>query len=443
MIAPPRPAEGAVSWNVDTSCNYRCTYCTQRFKDDRARWSRDTERFLAAFSRLPGRWEVKISGGEPFVHPTLDEIVAGLAGLGFRVSVVTNFSATAERIARFVGAARGRVGVFSASLHPEYVPDVGPFLDKALATRRLLDEARDPSLPPPGFAVTCVATRDVLPRLPGLAARFADAGVTFKVQPEKQDSRVVDYSPAERDLLVSLGGHNLTGEIDHRYRGRPCWAGARYFVLDDRGEAFRCYPARRARTDRLGNLLSPTFRLLGDGSPLPCRYESCHCSVPISRGMMSRSAEETSPAPPGDRETAPAAGPSVGPRRPRMGADQLTAIRPPLQELLAAIANRAPRANDLCLTFSVQNHGSAWVQVTHDTVNFAFPHSSPPLSFLRRHFVPSLPGEGLLAFESGQYATLSHRSSSTEELAVFVDRLLDAVHDLPPDYRLDVEFVHL
>lgn len=126
-----------------------------------------------------------------------------------------------------------------------------------------------------------------------------------------------------------------------------------------------------------------------------------------------------------------------------MGTDKLAEIRPPLQELLAAIANRAPRANDLCLTFSVKDLEAAWVQVTHDTVNFAFPHSSQPLSFLRRHFVPSLPGEALLAFASGQYATLSHHSSSPEELAVFVDRLLEAVHDLPPDYGLDVEFLHL
>jgi hypothetical protein len=57
--APPRPHEGVVSWNINTSCNYRCTYCTQRFKDDRGRWSRDTPRFLEAFARLPdGSWLV-------------------------------------------------------------------------------------------------------------------------------------------------------------------------------------------------------------------------------------------------------------------------------------------------------------------------------------------------------------------------------------------------
>src|SRR5262249_56899514 len=108
---PARPEEGAISWNINTACNYRCSYCTQRFMDDRGRSSRDTPRFLAAFARLPGRWEVKISGGEPFVHPTLLEIVAGLAGLGHRVSMVSNFSAGQGKPPALLGppAARGRV----------------------------------------------------------------------------------------------------------------------------------------------------------------------------------------------------------------------------------------------------------------------------------------------------------------------------------------------
>lgn len=291
---PPCPAEGVVSWNVGTACNYRCPYCTQRGKADRTLLARDPDAFLAAFARLPGRWEVKLSGGEPFVHPGLDRLAAGLAALGFRVSIVTNLSAPLARLASFVEAARGRVGVFSASLHPPHVPDPGPFLEKAAALAGLLDRAADRSLPRPSLCVTCVATREALPSLPALARRCAGAGLVFKVQPEKQASRVVAYSDEERALLLSLGGHNLSGEIEHRYLGRPCWAGARSIVLDEKGVAFRCYPARRARREGLGSFLSPSFRLAG--SAAPCAYESCTCSVPISRGMMSRTPEEATRA---------------------------------------------------------------------------------------------------------------------------------------------------
>jgi len=281
--ATERPEEGIVSWNINTACNYRCSYCTQRFKEDRGRWSRDTPAFLEAFARLPGRWEIKLSGGEPFVHPTLLEIVAGLAAQGHRISVVTNFSATRDKLLAFVDAARGRASVFSCSLHLEYVEDLEAFRDKLEWLQNELDARHDASLPRPSVNVTTVATRDVLPRLDALASLF---GARFKVQPEKQDRDVVEYDTDARSLLLKHGGHNLTGEIVHRFAGRPCWSGARYFFLDDVGEAFRCYPARRYQIERMGSFLDPAFNLAD--APLPCRYATCNCTVPIARGMMPR-----------------------------------------------------------------------------------------------------------------------------------------------------------
>lgn len=284
--APPCPSEGVVSWNINTACNYRCSYCTQRFMDDRGRWSRDTPRFLQGFSRLPGRWEVKISGGEPFVHPTLDEITEGLAAIGHRISIVTNFSASEKKLLSFVKAARGRIGVFSCSLHLEYVSDVDAFVDKAHMMSAVLASTRDPSLPAPSLNVTTVATRDVLPRLSALSDRFAQRGVTFKIQPEKQDGELVSYSPQEQQQLVQLGGHNRTGQIAHRFTGAECWSGSRYFVLDDRGVAYRCYPARRHKMEKLGDFLSDSFALFE--GPRPCPYPLCYCTVPIERGLMAR-----------------------------------------------------------------------------------------------------------------------------------------------------------
>ncbi len=308
-----RPAEGAVSWNVNTACNYRCSYCTQRFKEDRGRWARDTGRFLEAFRRhLLGRWEFKLSGGEPFVHPSLTELVAGLAELGHRISVVTNFSASDARLDAFIAAARGRVGVFSASLHLEYTPDPMAFARRLRRLGERLSAAADPTLPPPSVAATVVATRAVLPELPSLVARFGDEGVVLKVQPEKQARDVIPYDEAELAVLRSLGGHNLTGEVAHDFQGWPCWAGARYFILDDTGDAWRCYPARRYRlgpadgpssegdaavpngarsgnghkgVDHLGNLLDGSFVLRS--APTPCLYKYCNCTVPITRGMMT------------------------------------------------------------------------------------------------------------------------------------------------------------
>lgn len=291
MLAHPPPERGVISWNMNTSCNYRCSYCSQRFIDDRSRWARDLPRFLDAFERLPGPWEIKLSGGEPFVHPNLLEMVAGLSRRGILVSIVTNLSASEEVLSAFLDAACNKVGVFSASLHLEYVGEgrrqtLDAFVDGCkLIQARLLAGS---------LCVTCVATHQNLPHLPMLRDRFADHGISFKVQPEKRDRDVIAYTDDERAQILALGGHNLTGEIAHNFRGVPCFAGSRYFILDDRGQAYPCYAARRRRQECLGNLVAGDFQL--QQGARPCPYPYCNCTVPIERGMMAR----YPPSSPGD-----------------------------------------------------------------------------------------------------------------------------------------------
>lgn len=284
--ATPRPAEGVVTWNINTTCNYRCSYCTQRFLDDRKRWLRDGPAFIRGFAKLEGRWEVKVSGGEPFLHPNLLEIVEGLRELHHAVSVVTNFSASREKLQAFLESAGAALRVFSASLHLEYVgtpAEIDAFARKAVWVQEQLP--REASL-----NVTCVATRANLTRLESVAAAFAAQGLRFKIQPEKQDREVIHYTEEEKSLILRLGGHNGLGALAPSFKGRPCWAGARSFTLDDKGNAWRCYPARRFRAQFLGNFLDESFKLAR--GPSPCLYAYCNCTVPIERGMMPRDTGE-------------------------------------------------------------------------------------------------------------------------------------------------------
>jgi MoaA/NifB/PqqE/SkfB family radical SAM enzyme len=278
--ATPRPVEGVITWNINTTCNYRCTYCTQRFLDDRKRWMRDGPAFLRGFAKLEGRWEIKISGGEPFLHPHLAEIVSSLRELGHTVSVVTNFSANEATLRAFLDAAGSALRVFSASLHLEYAgtpAELDAFMRKAVWVQEQLPRGAS-------FNATCVATLANLPRLEQIAGLFARQGLRFKIQPEKQNREVIQYTEEAQDIILRLGGHNGLGQVSPSFQGRPCWAGARSFTLDDRGNAWRCYPARRFRTQCLGNFLDENFSLAR--GPSPCLYAYCNCTVPIERGMM-------------------------------------------------------------------------------------------------------------------------------------------------------------
>lgn len=268
--APRYPLEGVVSWNMNTTCNFRCSYCTQRFVDDRKQWAKDLPAFIQGFVSLPGDWEVKLSGGEPFRHPGFVDAVSQLAAGGLRVSVVSNFSASREALQGFAEATRDKPGVFSASLHLEWV-EVEEFFEKARWFQEIFAGR---------FCVTLVATRENWPRIPELVSIWP----ALKLQPEKQDRDVVAYTPAERTQLQAWGGHNGSGHIDPDLSGRACWAGARYFIVDHKGQAYRCYPSRRYRKEYLGNLLDGSLRLGLDATP--CTYSYCNCTVPQQRGMV-------------------------------------------------------------------------------------------------------------------------------------------------------------
>ena len=273
-----REVHGVVSWNMNDVCNYRCSYCTQRHMGDRTGRLEDIEQTLASFRNLPGHWEFKLSGGEPFRQPGLDQIVSGLVSMGHSISIQTNFSAAGPELRSFLEASRGALNIFSASLHLEYVsPET--FVEKY----NIVKEYESLGV---NFHVTSVGVPDRLVQLRDeVEPYFREHGINLKVQPEKIRGYVRDYTDNQKEILLQLGGHNQTGKIEHNFQGKLCFSGANYIVIKSSGEAYRCYPASRVggRYARLGSLTEGIQ--LNDG-PRICPYTYCNCTVPIQRGMI-------------------------------------------------------------------------------------------------------------------------------------------------------------
>ena len=273
-----RQIRGVVSWNMNDVCNYRCSYCTQRHMADRTGRLEDIDSTLASFNSLPGHWEFKLSGGEPFRQPDLDQIVSGLVQMGHTLSVQTNFSATEDQLRSFLESCRGSLNIFSASLHLEYATPES-FVEKYQVIKEY--EALGVR-----FHVTSVGVPEQLPRLRDkVLPYFEQHGIRLKVQPEKVRGYVRQYSEQESETLLQLGGHNQTGKIEHNFQGRMCFSGSNYIVVKSDGQVYRCYPASRVggRFAKLGSL-DEGFTLT-DG-PRICPYTYCNCTVPIQRGMI-------------------------------------------------------------------------------------------------------------------------------------------------------------
>lgn len=265
-----------VEWQVAGACNYDCTYCIQSRRYRRGRPDRDQlARALEFFAALPGSWEIKCSGGEAFAHPLFMELVVPrlMRETTHGISVLTNFSASRRELMQFADVTRGRLSVFSASLHLEFV-DYRHFADKA----EWFVTALEPS-------VDFVVNQVVLPGREAEAEACRDElearGIRWFAQLYKTGGGVAEYP--DSGALVQLIGERPANRAPS-FRGHMCWAGVDYFTVDKDGRAWSCRTAKRFDEGLLGNIYDGTMRRMD--APAPCSYDICPCTVPINRGMI-------------------------------------------------------------------------------------------------------------------------------------------------------------
>jgi organic radical activating enzyme len=271
-----------VEWQVCGVCNYDCSYCIQSRAYRVGHPSpAEVASFLGFFARLPGRWEVKMTGGEPFAWKGfMDRIVPGLVEeTAHTLSVLTNLSAPLSILDRFVELTRGRLGIVSASLHLEFT-DIPAFVAKARALRERID-------PTASLVVNAVLVPGRLDEVAAARAALAEAGLRLFPQILKVGGGVHAYDDEDRPLVDDLVGIRATprqANLAPSYRGRTCWSGVEYFVLMQDGAAWSCRTAKRFKQGFLGNVHDGSFRLFG--GPAPCGYDICPCTVPANRGMI-------------------------------------------------------------------------------------------------------------------------------------------------------------
>lgn len=269
-------------WQVCGVCNYDCSYCIQKKATRVGQPSTDeVEGFLRFFESLPGRWEVKMTGGEPFAFKAfLDRIVPGLIERTPHVlSVLTNLSAPPHVLEHFANLTRGRLAVVSASLHLEFA-DVDAFVEKAKAFKAQLS-------PGSRMVVNGVLVPGRLEAVAHAKAALERAGLKFFPQIMKVKGGTHTYDPADAPQVAALVGQAPTpmdANMSPSYRGRLCWTGVDYFVLTQRGDGWSCRTARRFDEGFLGNVLDGSFRLRQ--APARCGYDICPCTVPANRGMI-------------------------------------------------------------------------------------------------------------------------------------------------------------
>lgn len=283
--APPWPHGPTVEWQVLGACNYDCSYCIQA-KKHRVGVPDDAtlDAILAFLASLPGRWEVKTTGGEPFAFKGfLDRVVPSLIDrTPHVVSTLTNLSAPIAQLRRFARLTRGRLGVVSASLHLEHTT-TDAFLARLSALRADVDGGAR-------IVVNCVLVPGRLDDVAAAKGAVVAAGFSFYPQLMKVKHGVHAYAPddlARVDAIVgglARAAAARDANLAPAYTGRACWSGARYLVVDQQGRGWSCRSAKRHGDGFLGDARAGTLALRG--GPIACPYTICPCAVPANRGMI-------------------------------------------------------------------------------------------------------------------------------------------------------------
>lgn len=271
-----------IEWQVCGHCNYDCSYCIQS-KSARVGHPSPEEvaQFLAFFEALPGHWEIKMTGGEPFSFRSfMEHIVPGLVTrTRHTISVLTNLSAPLSILERFALLTQGRLGIVSASLHLEFI-SAAEFVQKAKALRALIDPAAR-------MVVNTVLVPGRLAEVREAEQLVQAAGLQLFPQVMKVKGGVAEYEAEDRLQIQELIGISPTprqANTAPSYRGRSCYAGVEYFVLTQFGDGYSCRTARRFGQGHLGNVFDNTLQLWRQ--PSPCPYDICPCTVPANRGMI-------------------------------------------------------------------------------------------------------------------------------------------------------------
>ncbi|KIG15076.1 putative Fe-S oxidoreductase [Enhygromyxa salina] len=282
--APPWPHQPTVEWQVCGQCNYDCSYCIQSKKYRVGYPTRDElDAALDFLNGLPGQWEVKMTGGEPFASRLLlDHIVPRLVAGSHTISTLTNLSASTKQLQRFAALTHGRLGIVSASLHLEFtrVPDF-------IARLELL---RDHAHANARFVVNMVLVPDRLAEVAAAKREVEAAGFRWFGQLMKVKRGLHPYTAAQmREVEAIIGDLELatrtrSANMAPAYTGRRCWTGARYLVLLQSGDAWACRTARRHDQGFLGNVVRGQVELRP--GPIRCPYSICPCTVPANRGMI-------------------------------------------------------------------------------------------------------------------------------------------------------------
>lgn len=270
------------NWVVNLLCNYHCSYCGSRADAERPdHLTLSPQEYAEFFDRSERTWMLCMTGGEPFIHQKVVEIMEAVSQRHF-LTINTN------------GTQTQRLREFGRRVPPERVQSihVGIHVDERSRMNgweALVDNIR--LLKRYGFYLfaSVVVTSQVIRQFPALYAQLKDEADCLLLPKLVRDEWYPKaYTSVERELIRSYIDRILGQfpELQHEpytvnpihdrdyvggfpdFRGHDCRAGVDFVRIDPRGTIWRCQ-----QKERIGSLITGELNL--HKQPYVCRETFC------------------------------------------------------------------------------------------------------------------------------------------------------------------------
>jgi len=258
VLNTPLVKPKSVTLTLTTRCNLRCVMCNHwRLVPGDIMSYDDACHYIDQIAEFSQESVLEISGGEPFLHPRIMDIIAFATQQGLRMNITTNAMLfTPARMEQLFASTVDRLQISmdgpDAETHDGIRGIPGSF-GRIVAAVKELDRLRKEENRPLGLNLTMVIQRDNFTRLTEMY-HFARAlgfdSVTY--QPVNDNNLDITYVNPANPLRVPLGRiAELDAELDRlielRKAGAPIGNAVHYlestkrYFRNERQDAVKCY----------------------------------------------------------------------------------------------------------------------------------------------------------------------------------------------------------
>jgi hypothetical protein len=205
-----------------------------------------------------------------------------------KLVICTNLSAEISRIQEVLNnIPRGRLKWLIATFNPQYVQyDI--FRDKVMSLNSYLKRIDSK------VVVHIVAVKEIFSAVSSYASEFKASQIDISILPDKNFFGNKDYYSGKQKTVMRNFGREF-GLNNTCFKNKYCLSGKYHFVIDARGDAFRCVNAKKGQSGYLGSLINDSFRLYQNA--VKCEYQNCHCVVAVSNNLIIQNNSDLSPIP--------------------------------------------------------------------------------------------------------------------------------------------------